>query len=95
MNLITFSEKLRVLRKSAGLTQEQLANRAGLSKYSISKYENGIKAPSIDTLEQFAHIFRVSIDYLVGLENRKMIDISDVPTDKSHVITELVDVLSK
>ena len=61
------NEKIRQIRKSAGLTQEQLANRLGVSAQAISKWENDITMPDITLLPLIAEIFGVSIDDLFDL----------------------------
>lgn len=59
-------EKLRQIRKEAGITMKQLAVAVGVAEASISFYETGKRQPDIDTLCRLANYFNVSIDYLVG-----------------------------
>ena len=60
-----FPEKLRQMRKSAGLTHEQLANAVGLTRTSIIKYEQGDSLPRTDKIYmRIAEFFNVSVDYL-------------------------------
>lgn len=61
------NEKIRQMRKLAGLTQEQLASRLGVSAQSISKWENDITMPDITLLPLIAETFGVSIDDLFDL----------------------------
>lgn len=61
-----FSERLKELRTSKGLTMEQLAKEIDSTKGTISNYENKNKKPSLDMLIKLADYFDVSIDYLVG-----------------------------
>ena len=65
----SFSERLRELRTSKGLTMEQLAKEIESTKGTISNYENKNKKPSLDMLIKIAEYFDVSIDYLVGRTN--------------------------
>ena len=58
-------ETLRKLRKDKGLTQQQLADRLGLSKQAISKFEQGISY-SLETAQSFANFFNVDLDYLAA-----------------------------
>lgn len=62
-------ERLKKLRKEAGLTQAQLAMCVNLSTGAIGNYEAGTRAPSIDALVAMGEYFGVSIDYLVGRTN--------------------------
>ena len=61
------NEKIRQIRKSAGLTQEQLASRLGISAQSVSKWENDITMPDITLLPLIAETFGISIDDLFDL----------------------------
>ena len=61
-----FSEALSSLRRGAGLTQAELAEKLGMSKSAISMYECGNREPEFDVLEAFADFFRVSVSQLLG-----------------------------
>ena len=61
------NDKIKSLRVKAGMTQEQLANRIGVSAQSISKWENGISMPDISLLPFISETFGVSIDDLFDL----------------------------
>lgn len=62
----SFSERLKELRTSKGLTMEQLGKKIESTRGTISNFENGNKKPSLDMLIKLADYFDVSIDYLVG-----------------------------
>ena len=57
---------LSILRKSKGMTQQELAQEINYSDKSISKWELGYALPSVDVLKDFAQFYGVSIDYLVS-----------------------------
>ena len=61
-----FCEKLQELRKSRGLTQEELAEQLYVSRTAISKWESGRGYPSIDSLKAIAKYFSVSVDDLLS-----------------------------
>lgn len=61
-----FTTRLKQLRKSKGITLEQLGEYVGATKATIGNFENGNKKPSLDLLIKLADYFDVSIDYLVG-----------------------------
>lgn len=62
-----FGEKLRTLRKSAGLTLEELGARVGMKKCNVSKYEIGrIKHPSVEVVEKFAAALGVTAEALLS-----------------------------
>lgn len=60
--------KIAELRKSAGLTQDALAEKLGVTFQAVSKWENALSCPDISLIPQIAEIFDVSIDALFGLE---------------------------
>lgn len=92
-----FNEKLQALRKSRGLTQEELAEALFVSRTAISKWESGRGYPSIDSLKEISKYFSVSIDEL--LTGEKLISIAE-RENKSNIqricdlLTGLVDLFS-
>ena len=60
-----FNEKLQELRKSRGLTQEELAGALFVSRTAISRWESGRGYPSIDSLKEISRYFSVTIDELI------------------------------
>lgn len=60
-----FSEKLTALRRREGLSQEQLAERIGVTRQSVSKWESGTAMPELVKLIAVSELFGVSLDYLV------------------------------
>ena len=77
-----FHEKLQELRKSRGLTQEELAGILFVSRTAISKWESGRGYPSIDSLKEISSYFSVSIDEL--LSGEKLISIAE-KENKSNI----------
>lgn len=73
-----FSQRLKELRKDAGLSQVALAKELNLDKSTIAKYETAAISPSIEILVWFAKFFHVSTDYLLGLEEWENISIKKV-----------------
>ena len=60
-----FNEKLQELRKSRGLTQEELAKELFVSRTAVSKWESGRGYPNIESLKEISRYFSVSIDELI------------------------------
>lgn len=60
-----FSQKLADLRRREGFSQEQLADRLGVTRQSVSKWEGGAAMPDIGKLISLSELFDVSVDYLV------------------------------
>lgn len=92
-----FNEKLQALRKSRGLTQEELAEALFVSRTAISKWESGRGYPSIDSLKEISKYFSVTIDELMTGE--KLISIAE-KENKSNIqkmcnlLTGIVDLFS-
>ena len=63
-----FHKKLQELRKSKGITQEELAEVLHVSRTAISKWESGRGYPSIDSLKELSRYFSVTIDDLLSSE---------------------------
>ena len=62
----SFGEHLRKEREAKGLSQIELAEKAGLQPSAISHFELGRRSPSFDNLRRLADALNVTIDYLVG-----------------------------
>ena len=60
-----FSEKLQLIRKSQGMTQEDLAEKLDVSRQAVAKWESGQVYPDISNLIQISNLFNVTVDYLV------------------------------
>ena len=73
MNDYRFGNYLTDLRKRAGMTQQLLAHRLGVTDKAVSKWENGRSKPALAQLRKLAGIYKVSIDELMKMmEERKM-----------------------
>ena len=73
--------RLRELRNKSGLTQNEIANKIGVSGQTILNWENGIYEPKISQLIQLADLFNVTVDYLIEREQ--------VPSQADIVCKEL------
>lgn len=66
-----FCEKLKGLRKRAGMTQAQLARELEISPSTIGMYEQGRRMPDTDLMIKISKLFGVSLDYLLGERNHE------------------------
>lgn len=62
---MNFSKKLYMLRTKAGLTQDEMADKFGVSRQTVYKWENEITYPEVDRIIRISEVFNVSIDYLL------------------------------
>ena len=79
-----FNEKIQELRKSKGLTQEELAEALYVSRTAISKWESGRGYPSIDSLKEIAKYFSVTIDELLSSDEVLSIAEEDNKQKETH-----------
>lgn len=68
-------ERLKQIRIERKITQDEIWERTGIPKSSLSRYENNETDPSIETVKKLAKYFDVSIDWLTGVSDiRKVIE---------------------
>ncbi len=72
INNVTIGNRIKELRTSKNLTQEDIAKMVKVSKATISNYEKGKVSPPIELLIKFAERYDVSIDWLCGLSNEEI-----------------------
>ena len=91
-----FSSRIKELRASMGMNQVDFAKKLNVTKQSVSNWENGNIQPSIDMLIKIATVFSVSADYLLGLDMRSTIDVSNLnERQKSHIQAIVDDIRNK
>jgi transcriptional regulator with XRE-family HTH domain len=67
--------KLKILRKGRKLTQEQLAEKLGVNRATISNYEIGRRLPNLNDLKRFAEFYGVGLDYFGVVSKDEMFDL--------------------
>ena len=77
------------------MTQQQLAAQIGVSKSVISYYELQERIPSPEILLKLASVFHVSTDYLLGISNDKVLDVSGLDEEDIAVLSSMVSLLRK
>ncbi len=85
------NERIKQLRTERNLTQVDLAKRLSVSKQAVSNWENDNIQPSIEMLIRIADYFSVSTDYLLGLDDKKYLEITDLPDFKIAHIQQIID----
>ena len=65
------SERMKFLRKQKGLTLEQFGVEIGVTKQTTSRWETGLRQPSLEMLAKVAEFYGVSADYLLGLSDKR------------------------
>lgn len=93
--MVDCSEKLKALRKAHGLKQAQLARRIGVSKTMVSAYETASKAPSVEVFVRLAQVFGVSVDYLVRIDEPKLLDVTGLDDESIVLVSALIQKLRR
>jgi len=93
--MVDFGNRLKTLRIQNSYTQVQLAQKLGVTKSVISAYENGLRMPSYDILIMISKVFKVSTDYLLGLENKKEIDLSGLTEHEISALLNLIKAMKQ
>ena len=86
------SENIRAIRKSKGLSQEELAIKLNVVRQTVSKWEQGYGVPTIDSVISLAKLFSISIDELLCLDEEYDIDENNLFIGRSReaVITNII-----
>ena len=90
---MNFGDKLKMLRNGQKMTQQQLAIRLGVAKSVVSYYESGDRFPSYDVLIKIARTFHVTTDYLLDIERRRVLDVSDLSEEQITVVLTVANAL--
>ncbi len=80
-----FSQKLQLIRKNKGFTQEALAEKLAVSRQAVAKWEYGRAYPDISNLIQISSLFNVTIDYLVKDQECTVNCLDDNETDSTRL----------
>ena len=90
------SEKLFQHRKAAGLSQEELAEKIGVSRQAVSKWERGESSPDTENLIAIARLYGISLDELVfGKTNAEKVEEAHTENDKVDISPAGIQVESK
>ena len=81
-----FSEKLQLLRKNKGLTQEETAEKLNVSRQAVAKWESGQAYPDIANLIRISDLLNVSVDYLVRDQDCSVQAVPSRQTDVEKLI---------
>lgn len=83
---MNFSDKLQILRKNKGLTQEDLADKLNVSRAAVAKWEAGQSYPDIMNLIQLSEMMNVTVDYLVKDQSCSVVPAVGECTDLDNLI---------
>jgi len=79
-------ERIKILRKQKKLTQEKLANLAGVATISIRQYESGNRTPHINQLKAIADVLEVPVTHFLDIEKAVQEEVANI--NASHLLEE-------
>ncbi|MBE6881923.1 MAG: helix-turn-helix transcriptional regulator [Ruminococcaceae bacterium] len=89
------NQRIKELRLARGINQVKLAEALGVTKQSVSNWENDNIQPSIEILMKLAEYFCVSTDYLLGLEEKITLDVSNLSAEEIAHIQQIINDIRK
>jgi transcriptional regulator with XRE-family HTH domain len=89
------SEKIKTLRLNKGFTQTRIGELLNINKCSVNAWESGASSPSLINLARLAQIYGVSTDYLLGVNERVTVDITEYDDLQREAIHSLTQVFNK
>ncbi len=84
--MANLSDRIKSLRLSAKMTQEEFGTKFGIVKSTVSLYENGKSTPNDQIKKQICDYFHVSLDYLLGMDQTRSLDYENFQLGNSNDI---------
>ena len=75
---MNIGDNIKMFRTQKGWTQEDVADKMGLTRFSIANWETGRRKPSVDAIKQLAAIFNVEIEHLIGVVDSSTDSVTDL-----------------
>lgn len=83
--------RIQELRSAFGWSQVELAKRLGVAKQTVSNWENENIQPSIEMLVRLSRLFRVTTDYLLGMDAIPRLDVEGLPIHVVGHLSQLIE----
>lgn len=84
------AERIKVLREQRGLTQTELSKLLGITRSSVNAWELGISVPSTQYIVELSRIFKVSTDYLLGVDGYACVNVSGLDEKDIQLVHALI-----
>ena len=93
-DFMRWNKRIKDLREDHDMTQDELADKLGVSKRTLLRYESGTSEPTISILISLSLLFNVSIDYIVGIKDSTVIDEENVKDQLDYLINYIEKIKS-
>lgn len=87
--------RLKALRQKKRFSQKVVAARIGVTRATISAYENNLTTPSVEQLVKLALLYGASLDYMLNLDRRDVLYLDDLTESQRLTVRSVVDLLKK
>lgn len=89
------ADKIKILREQKQMTQADLAKKLGITRSSVNAWESGISTPSTQYLVELAYIFKVSTDFLLGINTNADISTEGLSNEDIKLVYGIVEHLKE
>lgn len=84
------ADKIKTLREQKGITQAELAKQLNITRSSVNAWEQGISVPSTQFIVELAYIFKVSTDYLLGVDTTATVSVAGLSEKDIALVNSLI-----
>jgi transcriptional regulator with XRE-family HTH domain len=89
------ASRIKHLREQQSMTQAELAKQLGITRSSVNAWEMGISVPSTQYIVELANIFKVSTDYLLGIDSSATVNVEGLTETDIQVVHHLISHLKR
>lgn len=85
------ADRIKVLREQNNLTQTELSKKLGITRSGVNAWEMGISIPSTQYIVEISNLFKVSTDYILGVNQSVTLDVSGLNDDDIQLLQQIVN----
>ncbi|MCI9169093.1 MAG: helix-turn-helix transcriptional regulator [Dorea sp.] len=89
--LFSLADRIKALRENAGLTQAEVARQLEISRSGVNAWEMGLSVPSTQYIIELARNFKVSTDYLLGMNDTSTISIKGLSQKQVSALLNVIE----
>ncbi len=89
------SDTIKALRTSRNWTQAELARRLCVTRNGVNSWEQGLSMPSLSSIVELSKVFSVSTDYLLGVDDLNVVNVSGLDKKDIALVIEIVERLKR